>query len=53
MDKLYWNQFYKEKKGVLERSDFAEFVLEYFKGKSYICGSQSNVTKSQNKTEHN
>jgi len=44
MDKLYWNQFYKEKKGVLERSDFAEFVLEYFKDKSYFildlgCGN--------------
>jgi len=44
MDKLYWNQFYKKKKGVLESSDFATFIMDYFKEEKFFildigCGN--------------
>lgn len=44
MDKTYWNQFYRDKKGVLESSDFSKFIMEYFKDNTFFildagCGN--------------
>ena len=44
MDKLYWTTFYKEEKGILESSDFAKFIMEYFKEEKFFildigCGN--------------
>lgn len=44
MDKIYWNQFYKDEKGILESSDFSKFITDYFKGEKFFildagCGN--------------
>lgn len=44
MDKQYWTLFYKEKNRILEHSNFASFIMEYFKEENFFildigCGN--------------